>query len=306
MSARHTGELSQATDPLSPFVQLVTPGVHAACVFESVDTRKQSGDPLVSVSSTLCVESLDDALAEEYPLLDVRMQQGLHQSVRLFISSITEQIGRDFFLNAEGEFSGERSVAIRYGPARLGTHDRRLVWVECRCNETDAYILPRMRSTLASSRWHNYDDEILPERFHDGPARLLLELDPQTAEILSCRALISPQCAAEAEANFLVALGRGGVGNSSYLLSQYHNVLVDHAVRSGELDHAPSEDERRAFLRSLPRPIILGGSTSSDRRVTVALQYVAGNPAESYREEVSLQEIAPWGLTVTGVTQHGT
>lgn len=306
MSARHTNESRQTTDPFSPFVQLVTPGVPAAGVSVSADTLKSGGDLEVSVSSTLYIESLDDALAEEFPFLDVRMRREVQESVQLFISSIREQVGRDYSLNEEGEFCGDRSISIRYGPARKGTLDRRLVWVECRCNETEAYILPRIQPNLASSMWHNQDDEILPERFHDGPARLLLELAPDTAEILSCRALISPQCSVEAEANLLVALRRGGVGNSSYLLSQYQDVLVERAIESGELDHNPSQDERHAFLRSLLRPLISGGSTSSDRRSIVSLQFLADDPADSYREEISLQEISPWGLTVTGVTRHST
>jgi hypothetical protein len=303
MSARHTIEPRQTTDPLSPFVQLVTPGVDAAGVSVSVDTLKHAGDPVVSAPSAFYVESLDDMLAEEYPLLDASMHRELHESVQLFISSIREQVGRGFFLNEEGEFSGERSVAIRYGPARLGSMDRRLVWIECRCNETEAYLLPCMRPSITSLRWYNKDDEILPERFHDGPARLLVEIDPQTSEIVAYRAVISPQCTAEAEANLIAALRSGGFGKSSYLLSQYHEALVERAIESGELSKHPSEDERRAFVRALPCPIIEGGATSSDRVSTVSLRYFAEDFSDSYRDEISLQEISPWGLSVSLVTR---
>jgi hypothetical protein len=304
MNPLHTNAPGQPSDPLAAFVQLVAPPAGATGNLSVTKTTLTcDGDHLISVSAALYVESLDDRLAEQYPLFDTRSQQELHETLHPFISGIRDQLGRDLFRQDHGEDPGERTVSIRYGPARMSTMGRPLVWVECRCLDTEAYLLPRIDSDLSSLRWRD-GDESVPERFHDGPARLLVELDPRTLEIVECKPLISPQCSSEAEENLLAALRSSDEERPSYLLSQYHEAVVRRAIDSGELESTPSEEERRDFLRALPSPTIIGVSATSSGISTLLIRYQSSGGSEAYREEIILQEIAPWGLTVTGVTQH--
>jgi hypothetical protein len=304
MNPRHTNAPREPLDPLSAFVQLVAPPAGAIpSPSMSEDTLTCDRGPLVSVSAALYVESLDDTLAEEYPLLDTRSRQELNAALHPLIASLRDRIERDLVRQDQSEGASQRTVSIRYGPARSSAMGRSLVWVECRCLETEAYLLPCIDSDLSSLRWRDRE-EGMPERFHDGPARLLVELDPRTSEILECKPLISPQCSTEAEENLLAALRRSDEDRSSYLLSQYREAIVRRAIDSGELESKPSEEERRDFLRALPSPTIIGVSATSSRVSTVFIRYTSSGRSEGYREEITLQEISPWGLTVTGTTQH--
>lgn len=303
MSPHHSSGTRDQADPLSPFVQLVVPSARDGgelCARE--DTLARETGPLVSVSAALYVESLDDTLAAEYPLLDSRSWRDQRDALSPFVSSIRERIERQVALSDDGIFSEHRAVSIRYGRARVSDHGRSLVWVECRCDDTEAYLLPRVDAGVLSSGW-SYLNEASPERFHDGPARLLLELDPNTSEILDCKPLISPQCSAEAQGNFLAALRSSELGRSSYLLSQYYGALVHQAIELGVLPANPSKDERREFLRAFVGPMVLSVSTSSDRVTDVVVRHQGSEDSGECVERITLREISPWGLSVTGVTR---
>lgn len=296
------------SDPLSPFVQLVVPAsALSSSGFNSVDTSCDETKVNVDVFCSLIIESLDDTLAEEFPLVGVRGISRIREAIEDFIATIRMDVSRSFFgegMERSSEDAGAgRSVSIRYGAARLSALEAPVVWIECRCQETEAYLLPNVKLGDAGVKWFHDQIDQLPERFFDGPARLLVELDPHTFAIVSCRPLISPQCAPEAESNFVAAVQGMGIDSSSYLLCQYYDFVVAHAVSDGEVEAGLTEQERRTFLSRLARPALVGVSTSSDRTWTVSLRYPETHQTEAYLEEVYLREISPWGLTVTGVTR---
>lgn len=291
-------------DPLSPFVQLVTPTPDLTIGgAETIDTRGEETKAHVFVSSSLAVESLDDTLAEEFPLLDLRSLREMREAMDVFIATIRDDVSRDFFGDAVADEVGGRAVSIRYGPARLSSLRAPLVWVECRCQDTEAYLIPHVSIGEGGAQWFHDQSDNVPERFDFGPARLIVELDQKTLDVVSCRPLVSPQCSLEAEQNFLVAVQRRGVGTSSYLLSQYHEFIIQEEISSGWLSADPTELERRAFLSQLSRPSVLGVSTTSGHEWTVSLGYPEHDGRAAYQERVSLREVSPWGLTVTGVTR---
>lgn len=295
MTPDRSGSPRDASDPLRPFVQLVVPAPDLPIGGSvSFDTRSEATTPIV-VSSSLVVESLDDTLAEEFPLLETRARGELRNAIEISIATTSLDLRWSTFESP--------AVSIRYGPARLSALRNYLMWVEWRCQETEAYVLPHVSLGELGTRWFDGESDRTPERFHDGPARLLVELDPSSFDILSCRPLISPQCAVEAESNFLVAVQRGGRDQFSYLLSQYNSVVVEQAISAGDLAASASERERRDYLEGLSRPTVLGVSTSSDRVWTVSLTYAESDARAGCIEQVTLREVSPWGLTVTGVTR---
>lgn len=291
-------------DPLSPFVQLVTPTPDLTTGGAvSIDTCSEETKPHVFVSSSLAVESLDDTLAEEFPLLDLRSLREVREAMDVFIATIRDDVSRDFFGDAVAEEISRHAISIRYGPARLSALRAPLVWVECRCEDTEAYLIPHVSIGDGRARWFHELSDHLPERFHFGPARLVVELDPRSLEVVSCRPLISPQSAVEAEHNFLVAVQRRGAETSSYLLSQYYDLVVEDRIAAGELGADLTDLERRSFLSRLSRPTVHGVSTTSDRAWTISLRYPERDDHAAYFEKVMLTEVSPWGLTVTGVTR---
>ena len=302
-SSRNPQPSEQPDDPFQSFMQLVTPSLGPSELAPySVDTGREGVGDALSISSCLVVESLDDVLAEEFPLYEVKSSERLREVVGLFIATVRDEVSRDSFMNGGREFFDERPVSIRFGPARVSSIQAPLVWIEFRCRDTEAYILPSLNQGMRGVRWLPDDEHRIPERFHDGPVRVVLELDPQSLEVARCHPLVSPQCALEAEGNFLVALRLGGRATSSYLLSQYHDLKVAHALQAGELESDPSEAHIRAFLDSYPRPCIVGVSTTSDREWNVTLRYPATTEGKESIESVTLVQVSPWGLCVQKIT----
>lgn len=290
-------------DPLSTYTQLVVPSRAGGEMVSISDTLSGAPQLEYPISSSLVVESLDDLWAEQYPLLRVDDLRELRAAVELFISTIWDEVSRDYFLNGDGEFSAHRPVAFRYGPARLSSLQAPLAWIEVRCQDTEAYLLPSITQGVSGARWLSDDEHRLPERFHDGPARLVLELDPRTKEVARCHPLISPQCAFEAESNFIVSIQRGENANASYLLSHYHDRVIARAVEEGCLSPNPSNDERRTFLRGLSRPRIAEVSGSTDGERTISLAYPSSPGGAAYTERITLRSIPFWGVRLTGVTK---
>jgi hypothetical protein len=279
--------------PLDSFVQLVMPQQLPNLPGCGVtDTLSPSSADLVEIQAPprCAVDSPDDLLAEFFP--DIRLGQAtvLRNAIEEFVSSIRDEVSMD------------RRTQIRFGASRHSLEYGPIVWIECLCLDTECYVLPKLREGVCGAGWNRTDEQELPERFFNGSARLMLQFDVKEGEILRCVPLVSPLCSGEAEEHLIIALRQGELAEASYLLSQYHDLVVAQAIRCGDLSVDASQMERAEYLaeRWYPERIVTSYATDGTR--AFSLHYGEQQGRRPYIDVISLVEVSPWGLKVSGLT----
>lgn len=288
--------------PLESFEQLVVPQpsqVLSGCgVVDTSSPNLAEFEPAVPSLS----DSPDDMLAEAFPSIDPMQRTALQGAIEEFIFSIRDEVSRSSSPEHEAIFPLVRRMSILYGASRWSPEVGPIVWVECRCLETGCYVLPRLQNGLCGVAWNDSGEEMLPERFFEGAARVMLEFDAETREIVRCVPLVSPLCASEAERHLMVGLHAGELAESSYLMSQYHDLIIEQAIRRGEVSADATSLEWSDYLaeRQDPQRIESSSDTTGSSSYTIVHGARAGRP--SFTDIISLKEVTPWGLQVVDLT----
>ena len=290
------------TNPLESFVQLVMPQpLQSMPGCAVVDTSKTDLVDFEPPPASL-IDSPDDLLAEAFSGIDPMQRHILRGRIEEWISSIRVEVTRSFSPEHEGIAAEERRMEIRYGASRRSLELGPIVWVECRCLDTGCYVLPRLRDGMCGAGWSGNADEDLPERFFEGPARFMLEFDTESDEVVRCFPFVSRACETEAERHLMVALRSGEATEASYLVSQYHDLVIAQAVHRGDLSPDASQVERSEYLLERQRPQRVETSFATDGSRTYSLAFGEREGQAPFVDVISLVEAYPWGLQVSGLT----
>ena len=289
-------------NPLESFVQLIVPQPMQAIAGCGVVATSHPDLAEFEFPSRSDLDSPDDLLAEVFPGIDPMQRDALRGKIEEFISSIRAEVSRSFSPENEGLDARERLMDIRYGASRRSLDAGPIVWVECRSLETGCYVIPRLREGMCGSGWFGNADDELPERFFDGPARLMIEFDTECDEVVRCFPLVSAVCESEAERHLMVALKGGELEEASYLLSQYHDVVLEQAVRIGDLSPDATYIERCEYLAHRQDPHRIEISCATDGSRSYSVEYREQQERPPFVDVISLAEVYPWGLQVSGLT----
>lgn len=289
-------------NPLESFVQLVlpqpVPGVSGCGVVATSHSDVGEFEPLQRSD----VDSPDDILAEAFPGIDPMQRVVLRGRIEEFVSSIREQVSRSFMPEHEGIEPHERRITIRYAASRRSLESGPIVWVECRCLETGCYVLPRLHEGMCGGSWFQISDAELPERFFEGPARVMLQFDVNSDELVRCFPFVSPLCDGEAERHLMMALRDSEVAEASYLLSQYHELVLERAVLSGDLSAEATQLDRSEYLACRQDPQRIETSSATDGTQSYSVLYGEHQGRPPFVDVISLKQVYPWGLQVSGLT----
>jgi len=275
----------------------------------SVPVDSSIGDHTV-IESRCPPDSPDDLLAAHFPILDRESPELFRARIGLLIEKIRPAVERSSGIGPIEESIETRDLSFRSGTPRFCFERGPIVWIECRCEDSGAYLLPDLSGQLGEgghdSRRESF--EVPPECFFDGYARLVLHFDRNVVEPVAVTPWLSDECALEAETHFVRALRGGGDLGASFLLNQYRVLLVSEAVKIDLLEESSPPEKRHDFVEALGIPTITSIGTEENGDVTYSLEYRdcdgggVDAPTEIPRVHlVRISRVAPWGLAVVDV-----